>query len=154
MADHEQDNKLEIRECRPEDLTGILHLYTYLHDDPEPVIGDRILETWDRIMKDGNIHLVGGFRQGALITSCVICVIPNLTHDQRPYALVENVVTDANERGRGFATSVLAYAKELAVRENCYKIMLMTGSKRDSTIRFYEKAGYNRQDKTAFVMWL
>jgi hypothetical protein len=32
--------------------------------------------------------------------------------------------------------------------------MLMTGSKLESTFRFYERAGYNRRDKTAFIQWL
>lgn len=35
-----------------------------------------------------------------------------------------------------------------------YTQMLMTGSKEESTWRFYERAGFNRADKTAFVQWL
>jgi hypothetical protein len=48
----------------------------------------------------------------------------------------------------------LNYAKELALSENCYNLMLLTGSKKESTLNFYEKAGYNRNDKTAFIQWL
>lgn len=33
-------------------------------------------------------------------------------------------------------------------------MMLLTGSKLESTIKFYEHAGYNRNDKTAFIRWL
>ena len=44
----------------------------------------------------------------------------NLTHNQRPYAFVENVVTDENYRKRGLATACLNYAKEIAQKENCY----------------------------------
>lgn len=67
---------------------------------------------------------------------------------------IENVITDENYRNRGLATACLNYAKELAVKENCYKLMLLTGSKKDSTLRFYEKAGYNSKDKTAFIQWI
>jgi GNAT superfamily N-acetyltransferase len=67
---------------------------------------------------------------------------------------VENVVTDEGYRGKGYATALLHAAREVARGENCYKIMLMTASKLDSTLRFYERAGYNRQDKTAFIQWL
>jgi len=81
-------------------------------------------------------------------------MIENLTHCQRPYALVENVVTVPGYRGRGLATACLDHAKQLAVKENCYKIMLMTGSREESTLHFYEKAGYNRNDKTAMIQWL
>lgn len=32
--------------------------------------------------------------------------------------------------------------------------MLMTGSKRETTLNFYKNAGYNSEDKTAFIMHL
>ena len=33
-------------------------------------------------------------------------------------------------------------------------MMLLTGSKKPETLRFYEKAAYNSSDKTAFIQWL
>ena len=81
-------------------------------------------------------------------------IVPNLTHYQRPYALIENVVTDVDYRNKGIATSCLNYAKEIAVQNNCYKIMLMIKSKKNSTLSFYKKAGYNSEDKIAFIQWL
>lgn len=32
--------------------------------------------------------------------------------------------------------------------------MLLTGSKRETTLNFYKHAGYNSNDKTAFIQWL
>jgi GNAT superfamily N-acetyltransferase len=81
-------------------------------------------------------------------------IIPNLTRSVRPYAFIENVVTHEAYRGRGLAGACLNYAKEIAIRENCYKMMLLTGSKKPETLHFYEKAGYNSSDKTAFIQWL
>ncbi|HWQ70723.1 MAG TPA: GNAT family N-acetyltransferase, partial [Desulfitobacteriaceae bacterium] len=57
-------------------------------------------------------------------------------------------------RGKGYATQILNYAKRIAVNNRCYKIMLMTGSKKQTTLEFYERSGYNKNDKTAFVQWL
>lgn len=31
--------------------------------------------------------------------------------------------------------------------------MLLTGSKNEKTLNFYENAGYNGVDKTAFIQW-
>ena len=45
-------------------------------------------------------------------------------------------------------------AKEIAKNVNCYKMMLLTGSKKESTMEFYKSAGYNCSDKTAFVQWI
>jgi len=64
------------------------------------------------------------------------------------------VVTHAECRGKGYATECLNYAKALAEQAGCYKMMLLTGSKKESTLRFYERAGYNSSDKTAFIQWL
>ena len=63
-------------------------------------------------------------------------------------------MTHADYRKRGYATECLDYAKKIAMDNNCYKMMLLTGSKKESTLRFYEKAGYNSSDKTAFIQWL
>ena len=46
------------------------------------------------------------------------------------------------------------FARQLAQEQGCYKLMLMTGSKRQSTLRFYERAGYRSDVKTAFLQWL
>lgn len=81
-------------------------------------------------------------------------IIPNLTRNVRPYAFIENVVTHADYRGKGYATECLNYAQEIAEKSNCYKMMLLTGSKKETTLNFYEKAGYNSTDKTAFIKWL
>ena len=72
----------------------------------------------------------------------------------RPYAFIENVVTHSDYRGRGYATACLNYARQIAVENNCYKMMLLTGSKKEETLNFYKKAGYNSEDKTAFIQWL
>ena len=91
---------------------------------------------------------------GQIISSCVCVIIPNLTRNIRPYAFVENVVTHADFRGNGYAGECLDYAKKIAEKENCYKMMLLTGSKKPETMHFYEKAGYNSSDKTAFIQWI
>ena len=72
----------------------------------------------------------------------------------RPYAFVENVVTHTDYRGKGYATACLNYAREMAQNANCYKMMLLTGSKSPKTLAFYQNAGYNSSDKTAFIQWL
>jgi GNAT superfamily N-acetyltransferase len=64
------------------------------------------------------------------------------------------VITDEAFRGKGLATACLDYARETARAANCYKIMLLTGSKEESTHRFYQRAGYNANDKTAYIQWL
>jgi GNAT superfamily N-acetyltransferase len=145
---------MQIREVEKGDLAGLLALYTQLHGNPLPEPSAGLEELWARILRDPCHHIVVVTDDGKIVSSCVIVIIPNLTHAQRPYALVENVITDAGRRGRGYATAALDFAKEIAKNANCYKIMLMTGSKKMSTLNFYQRAGYNQTDKTAFICWL
>ena len=143
-----------IREANINDLEEILQLYLYLHEESVPEQNEHLTDTWEQIINDSNHHLIVKEIGGKIVSSCVCVIIPNLTRNVRPYAFVEKVVTHADYRGKGYATDCLNYAKEIALKENCYKMMLLTGSKRPETLRFYENAGYNSNDKTAFIQWL
>ena len=143
-----------VREARHEDLNELLELYTFLHEDSIPKPSEHLSDVWNMIIEDSNHHLIVNEIGGKLVSSCVCVIIPNLTRNVRPYAFVENVVTHGDYRGKGYATECLDYAKKIAEKENCYKMMLLTGSKRPETLKFYENAGYNSSDKTAFIQWI
>ena len=143
-----------VREIKENELSGLLELYTHLHELCVPENSARLQNTWAAICNDENHHIIVCEADGKLVSSCVCVIIPNLTRNIRPYAFVENVVTHTDHRGKGYATACLNYAKELAVKADCYKMMLLTGSKIESTLHFYKQAGYNCTDKTAFIQWL
>lgn len=143
-----------IREIQEKDLNALLELYLHLHEESVQEFTEHLRNTWQTILADENHHIIVKEEDGKLVSSCVCVIIPNLTRGIRPYAFVENVVTHADYRGKGYATECLNYAKEIAEKANCYKMMLLTGSKKDSTLKFYENAGYNSSDKTAFIQWL
>lgn len=145
---------LEVREVQPQDISQLLALYTHLHGEAAPAIDDEINAIWRNILQDPNHHVIVGAEGDAIVSSCVVVIVPNLTHGQRPYALVENVITHPAHRGKGHATQMLRCAKEIAASNHCYKIMLMTGAKTEATLNFYKRAGYNAKDKTAFIQWL
>ena len=143
-----------VREVVENDLQGLLELYLFLHEDSVPDIDEHLKDMWEQIIHDENHHIIVNEKDGIIVASCVCVIIPNLTRNVRPYAFVENVVTHENYRKQGLATECLAYAKEIAVKNNCYKMMLLTGSKSEETLNFYKQAGYNSEDKTAFIQWL
>ncbi|MBP3567933.1 MAG: GNAT family N-acetyltransferase [Lachnospiraceae bacterium] len=145
---------MKIREAKYEDLQEILELYLYLHEESIPEDSEHLRSVWQQILEDKNHHLIICEEDGKIVSSCVCVIIPNLTRNVRPYAFVENVVTHGEYRGKGYATACLNYAKKIAEETNCYKMMLLTGSKNPKTLQFYENAGYNSADKTAFIQWL
>lgn len=145
---------MKIREITKNDFDSLMNLYMQLHDNPFPEKTERVMNVWQEILNDKNHHIIVAEEEGRIVSSCVCVIIPNLTRSQRSYAFIENVITDKDYRKRGLATHCLNYAKEIAINENCYKIMLLTGSKEECTLKFYEQAGYNRNDKTAFIQWI
>ena len=143
-----------IREINIEDRDGLLELYTHLHEDGIPEANEKLAVLWKRIVNDRDYHIIVAEADGKIVSSCTCVIIPNLTRKQSPYAFVENVVTHSDYRKQGLASACLERAKQIAAEEGCYKMMLLTGSKEESTLRFYEAAGYNRKDKTAFIQWI
>lgn len=143
-----------VREVTEKDLPQLLELYLFLHETEIPAFDEHLLGMWKQILEDPNHHIIVAEEGGKLVSTCVCVILPNLTRGVRPYALVENVVTHGDYRGRGYASACLAYAKELAQKENCYRLTLATGSKLESTLNFYRRAGYSSEDKTAFNQWL
>lgn len=143
-----------IRELENKDFQQLMELYTHLHEKDIPEMDERVSSVWESILADKNHHIIVAELNGKIISSCVCVIIPNLTRNQRPYAFVENVVTHSDFRGKGIATACLNYARDIAKNENCYKLMLLTGSKNENTLNFYRRAGYNSEDKTAFIQWL
>lgn len=90
---------------------------------------------------------------GTIVASCVLIVLRNLTRGARPYGLIENVVTHADHRGKGYGGVLLTAALKLAWGRKCYKVMLLTGRKDERTLRFYEKVGFIGGIKTGFVAY-
>lgn len=143
-----------VREAVKKDLDELLHLYLFLHEKDIPEQSQHLQNVWNEIISDKNHHIIVNVVDGRIVSSCVCVIIPNLTRNVRPYAFVENVVTHLECRGKGYATKCLNYAREIAKNQNCYKMMLLTSSKEQKTLNFYENAGYNSADKTAFIQWL
>lgn len=143
---------MNIREILSDELDKLLGLYTHLHDNytlPEPHV---ISEVWDEIQGNKNIKYFGVFEGDELISSCAIIIVPSLTRSCRPYAVIENVVTRTSHRKSDYGKAALKAAIEYAWKNDCYKVMLMNGRLNEETFRFYESAGFDRNDKQAFVI--
>ncbi len=140
-----------IREVADEELFALLCLYAHLHPEDEMLPLDEATQLWKALRQDPNQQCWGAYWEGSLAATCTLVVVPNLTRGGHPYGLIENVVTYPDYRRHGLGTAVLKHALQAAWERGCYKVMLLTGSKNESTLRFYEKAGFERGVKTGFV---
>ena len=146
--------KFHVREATENDLPQLLDLYAQLHPEEHFSADDRTEAVWQKILsKPSNVVFMGCLGD-RIVSSCHLVIVDNITHGNRPYAVIENVITDERFRGKGYATRLLNYAKASAQKAHCYKMMLMTSSKEETTLNFYKLAGFNGHDKTGFVQWL
>lgn len=144
----------KIREINENDFDGLSELYTHLHNNKPIVCNEENTNIFKQILSDKNHHIIVADCDGKIVSSCVCVIVPNLTHNQQPYAIVENVVTHKEYRNQGLASGCLDFAKNIALDNNCYKMMLLTGTKKRSTHKFYQKNGYNRFEKTGYIQRL
>jgi GNAT superfamily N-acetyltransferase len=143
---------MEIRKIKKDEINKLLKLYKHLHrKDAPPPEKSRLVSIWEEITTNSRLHYFVIEVDEEIVSSCTLSVIPNLTRGGSPYGLIENVVTHEDYRRRGFGTSILKYALDIAWKQNCYKVMLLTGSKNPVIHHFYEKAGFKKGVKTGFI---
>jgi ribosomal protein S18 acetylase RimI-like enzyme len=138
-----------IRPAVQGDLPALLALYRHLNADDPQIPADIAAERFAGIIAQPGMTVLIGVSGEALTSSVTLVVIPNLTRGGAPYALIENVVTHAEYRKRGHARALIRHAFASAWQQGCYKVMLLTGSKDQATLAFYEGCGFT-QDKTGF----
>lgn len=88
------------------------------------------------------MYLLVAEEDGKAVSSVQMAIIESLTHNVRPFAVIENVVTHEDYRNRGYASALLQRALEIAKEKNCYKVFLETGSNKESTLNFYRNNGF------------
>jgi predicted GNAT family acetyltransferase len=143
---------MRIRRLQAGDLDELLALYTHLHSSDTPRPPEAVTRSvWAELMANPSHRYFGVFVDERLVASCALAVIPNLTRSCRPYGVIENVVTHSDHRRRGYATALLKAALADAWSAQCYKVMLLSGRKDEATLRFYEAAGFDRNEKQAFI---
>jgi len=139
-----------IRAAAEHDLPQVLNLYRHLHPHEPPLETATAERVWSALLRSGCMTVIVAQAAERLLSSCTLAIVPNLSRGGRSYGVIENVVTHADHRRQGLGRQVLAYALDLAWQADCYKVHLATGSTRETTLRFYEGAGFQRGGKTYF----
>jgi len=141
---------LRIAAANSDDIAELLALYQNLNPDDPPLDAEFAQGVFRRLTATGCTKILGARLDEALVGTCAITIIANLTCGGRSYAPIENVVTHADYRRRGIGRALLEASLARARKENCYKVMLATGSRRPETLRFYESVGFAMGVKTYF----
>ena len=136
-----------IRALTQDDGPAALILYNELTSGPPATD----LIAFERVISHTGTSILGAFEDDQLVAMLTLHILPNVTMNSRPYALIENVITAKSHRRRGLGTELLKAAEAHAWRVDCYKIMLLTGVNR-AVEEFYRAAGFSSFEKTAMVL--
>jgi GNAT superfamily N-acetyltransferase len=136
---------MDIRRARQTDLEALIALLQQLSlDDPreDPGALAAYEAAFAEIDADPRQTLLVAVDGARILGTAAFILVPNLSHAGRPYAIVEDVVVDAQHRSKGFGEGLMRRAIEMAREAGCYKLVLTSNRRRSDAHRFYERLGF------------
>ncbi|MGW1063809.1 N-acetyltransferase family protein [Streptomyces aureus] len=136
---------LEIRAADADDVPAIVAM---LADDPlgaERESPDNLtpyLDALERLRRDPNQHLVVAVRDGRVVGTLQLTVIPGLSRKGATRSVIEAVRIHADERGSGLGTELIEWAVAESRRQDCRLVQLTSDASRTDAHRFYERLGF------------
>ncbi|MFJ9032962.1 GNAT family N-acetyltransferase [Streptomyces sp. NPDC102274] len=136
---------LKIRPAAPDDIPAIVAM---LADDP---LGARrespddltpYTEAYERLARDPNQHVVVAERDGRVIGTLQLTIIPGLSRRGATRSIIEAVRVHADERGSGLGTRFIEWAVDESRRLGCQLVQLTSDTSRTDAHRFYERLGF------------
>lgn len=135
------DGGLILRPATRADLPAILALLAEL--SPELRLDPTEAELlFARICATPGMRVWAAERDGRVVGTYTIWVMPNLGHGGAPLAIVESVVVAQAQRGRGIGEAMMRHAMDEARRAGCYKLALSSNGRRLDAHRFYRRLGF------------
>jgi GNAT superfamily N-acetyltransferase len=135
----------EIRPALLSDLPDLVALLQQLSlDEPreDPGALAAYEAAFDAIEADPRQTLLVAIEDGRVVGTAAFILVPNLSHVGQPYAIVEDVVVDAVQRGQGVGEALMRRTIEMAREAGCYKLALTSNRSRSDAHRFYERLGF------------
>jgi GNAT superfamily N-acetyltransferase len=136
---------LEIRPALADDVPAIVAL---LADDPlgaqreSPDEMTPYLKALERVKSDPNQHLLVAVRDGRVVGTLQLTIIPGLSRKGATRSLIEAVRIHADERGGGLGTQLIEWAIDESRRQDCQLVQLTSDATRTDAHRFYERLGF------------
>ena len=131
-----------IRGAELADLEALLALYVQLSAANAQTDVAQARRGLEATLAQSSVSLLVAERDGAVIGTLTLVIVPNITHNGAPWAQVENMVVDAAERRLGIGDRLLAAARDEAWTQGCYKMQLQSADHREGAHRFYSRFGF------------
>ncbi|MGW7084951.1 N-acetyltransferase family protein [Streptomyces sp. NPDC054871] len=136
---------LEIRPAVADDIPAIVEM---LADDPlgsmreSPDDLTPYLAAFERLAADPNQHQVVAVREGRVVGTLQLTIVPGLSRKGALRSIIEGVRVHADERGSGLGTRFIEWAVDESRRQGCQLVQLTSDASRTDARRFYERLGF------------
>ena len=137
-----------IRRARRDDVTAIVGM---LADDPlgsgreriEDPLPPSYFRGFEAVERSSDIRLVvAEDGSGAVIGCLQLCIMPGLSSQGTPRALIEDVRVASHSRSRGVGEQLVQWAMAEAQTRGCNLVELLTHHTRVDAQRFYKRLGF------------
>ncbi|ARF62959.1 MULTISPECIES: GNAT family N-acetyltransferase [Streptomyces] len=136
---------LEIRPVTADDLASVVAM---LADDPlgaqreSPEDLTPYEEALQRLTDDPNQHVVVAVREGRVVGTLQLTIVPGLSRRGATRSIIEGVRIHGDERGSGLGTQLIQWAVDESRRQDCRLVQLTSDVTREDAHRFYERLGF------------
>ncbi|GAA3499143.1 GNAT family N-acetyltransferase [Streptomyces albogriseolus] len=100
------------------------------------------LTAMERLRADPHQHLVVAVREGRVVGTLQLTIIPGLSRRGATRSVIEGVRIHADERGGGLGSRLIEWAIGTSRREGCQLVQLTSDNTRTDAHRFYERLGF------------
>jgi N-acetylglutamate synthase-like GNAT family acetyltransferase len=132
---------IKIRKAIEQDIPRILELYEELTEKKNNASTEKVHKVFGEIMDMPHQEFLVAEMDGNVVGTLVLQIVPNLTHDARPWGIVENMVVNRANRRQGIGHRLFDYAKDRCQEAGCYKIQLLSNKRRQEAHYFYRSMG-------------
>jgi ribosomal protein S18 acetylase RimI-like enzyme len=135
------------------EIPRILELYDELGDTKQEISRETAVKAFREIstMQGGELLVIK--RDDLVVGTLYLQIIPNLTHNARPWAAIENVVIDKRYHREGIGKKLMEYAVNRSREAGCHKIQLLSTNTRKQAHEFYRSLGFG-ETALGFRMYL
>jgi GNAT superfamily N-acetyltransferase len=116
-------------------------------EDLGPPLPDAYYAAFEQIEADPRQRLLVIVHGRRVVGTASFIILPNLSYGGRPHAIIENVVVEESERGKGLGERLVRYCLDQARAAGCTHLSLTTDARRLDAHRFYERLGLNHSHK-------
>ena len=135
-----------VRQAGEDDIPRVLELYRQLALDPDTEVANLSPADCQRIFTEMSTtpgyELLVAEEAGEIVATTVLVILPGLSHNASPFAVIDYVVVDEAHRRQGIGKLLMDYCLDRSREAGFYKVMLTSDNQREAAYRFYRALGF------------